>query len=209
MTNLIATTQPTYVTVSSGGEMLLTETLPVSGALATLLDVASSVDVNEYLSTVAAWSDQFEPLPGVGAPLIVNEMYRHGDGVVIVRQSHTRTEHEPNAVPALFLVAREPGTGIEWIAGESVGLGVQRTYGDVLYRARQAHVTQADWTPPSVPALWAEVVIAPPMGAWTIGVAYNVGDEVAYNGVTYRCRQAHTSIVTWEPPNVLALWLPL
>ena len=28
-----------------------------------------------------------------------------------------------------------------------------------------------------------------------------------YNGVTYQCRQAHTAIPGWEPPNVPALWL--
>jgi hypothetical protein len=34
-----------------------------------------------------------------------------------------------------------------------------------------------------------------------------VGEEVTYNGVTYKCRQSHTSQVGWEPPNVPALWL--
>ena len=41
---------------------------------------------------------------------------------------------------------------------------------------------------------------------WAAGVAYSVDDEVQYLGDTYRCRQAHTSIVGWEPPNVPALW---
>ncbi len=44
--------------------------------------------------------------------------------------------------------------------------------------------------------------------AWAPNVAYKVGDLVTYNGITYSCRQAHTSLVGWEPPNVLALWLP-
>ncbi|WP_370444699.1 carbohydrate-binding protein [Amycolatopsis sp. CA-128772] len=30
---------------------------------------------------------------------------------------------------------------------------------------------------------------------------------MTYNGVTYTCRQAHTSLVGWEPPNVPARWL--
>lgn len=48
----------------------------------------------------------------------------------------------------------------------------------------------------------------PPAGAttWAPGHAYRVGDVVTYNGVSYRCLQAHTSIVTWEPPNTPALW---
>jgi chitin-binding protein len=48
----------------------------------------------------------------------------------------------------------------------------------------------------------------PPTGAttWAAGTAYKVGDRVTYNGVTYQCRQAHTAIPGWEPPNVPALW---
>ncbi|HEU0241116.1 MAG TPA: carbohydrate-binding protein [Micromonosporaceae bacterium] len=36
--------------------------------------------------------------------------------------------------------------------------------------------------------------------------AYAVGALVTYGGHTYRCIQAHTSQVGWEPPNVPALW---
>ncbi len=43
-------------------------------------------------------------------------------------------------------------------------------------------------------------------GAWAPNVAYAVGDTVTYNGITYRCIQAHTSLTGWEPPNVPALW---
>ena len=41
-----------------------------------------------------------------------------------------------------------------------------------------------------------------------VGVAYKVGDIVVYvpNGLKYQCLQAHTSISTWTPPAVLALW---
>ncbi|WP_330463927.1 lytic polysaccharide monooxygenase [Micromonospora zamorensis] len=46
-----------------------------------------------------------------------------------------------------------------------------------------------------------------PGGSWTTGRAYQVGDQVTYGGATYRCRQAHTAIPGWEPPNVPALWL--
>ncbi|GAA1821955.1 lytic polysaccharide monooxygenase [Luedemannella flava] len=44
---------------------------------------------------------------------------------------------------------------------------------------------------------------------WAAGVAYRVGDRVTYAGVTYQCRQAHTALAGWEPPNVPALWLRL
>ncbi|MEV4642619.1 family 20 glycosylhydrolase [Actinoplanes sp. NPDC049548] len=43
--------------------------------------------------------------------------------------------------------------------------------------------------------------------AWQPNTAYAVGAKVSYDGVEYTCRQAHTSLVTWEPPATPALWL--
>lgn len=48
---------------------------------------------------------------------------------------------------------------------------------------------------------------APQVPAWAPNTAYAVGAQVTYQGVLYQCQQAHTSIVTWEPPNTPALWL--
>jgi hypothetical protein len=42
--------------------------------------------------------------------------------------------------------------------------------------------------------------------AWAPSVAYAVGNLVTYAGPTYRCIQAHTSQVGWEPPNAPSLW---
>jgi chitinase len=44
--------------------------------------------------------------------------------------------------------------------------------------------------------------------AWAPNVAYGVDAQVAYGGAGYRCLQAHTSLVGWEPPVVPALWAP-
>ncbi|GAA5115907.1 lytic polysaccharide monooxygenase [Haloechinothrix salitolerans] len=46
----------------------------------------------------------------------------------------------------------------------------------------------------------------PSEGTWEAGTAYEVGSEVTYNGVTYRCRQAHTALAGWEPDRTPALW---
>lgn len=43
-------------------------------------------------------------------------------------------------------------------------------------------------------------------GAWAPNVAYAVNDTVTYSGSSYKCIQAHTSQVGWEPPIVPALW---
>ena len=61
--------------------------------------------------------------------------------------------------------------------------------------------TTATTRPPTTPTT------APPGATtWVPGHAYRVGDVVTYSGVSYRCLQAHSSIVTWEPPNTPALW---
>ncbi|MET0400932.1 MAG: fibronectin type III domain-containing protein, partial [Cystobacter sp.] len=44
-------------------------------------------------------------------------------------------------------------------------------------------------------------------GAWAPNTNYATGDNVTYSGKGYDCRQAHQSLLGWEPPNVPALWL--
>ncbi len=51
--------------------------------------------------------------------------------------------------------------------------------------------------------------VQPDIPEWKVGVSYSVGDKVIYDGVTYECRQAHTSQSDWTPPKTLALWLPI
>lgn len=168
-------------------------------------------DEAAFLTALGSWADQFPPLPAEGEALTEGDRYAHNGGVVQVRQSHTRTSHAPADVPALFLVAREPGTGIEWIAGENVALGTQRTYDGKMWQVIQGHVTQSDWQPPNVPALWEEVIVNDP-NVWAPSIAVTVDDEYWYpdtDGTLYRCIQSHTTQAGWEPPNVPALWEPL
>ena len=42
---------------------------------------------------------------------------------------------------------------------------------------------------------------------WESGTAYAVGDRRQYDGLLYRCVQAHTSQDDWTPPAVPALWV--
>jgi hypothetical protein len=44
---------------------------------------------------------------------------------------------------------------------------------------------------------------------WAPGQQVAVNDKRTWMGITYNCRQAHTTQAGWEPPNVLALWLPV
>lgn len=43
----------------------------------------------------------------------------------------------------------------EWVVGEEVKTREKRNYNGRLYRCRQAHTTQSDWTPDKTPDLWA------------------------------------------------------
>lgn len=151
----------------------------------------------------------FATLPDAGW-LEAGSIYLFDGTAYIVRQSHNRTEHDPGDVPALFMVHRMDATSLlAWVAGEQVYVGTRRTYAGNEYECLQAHVTETTWTPPQTPALWKLVVVEPPIGVWAVGVAYKIGDEVTYLSKLYRCRQAHTSIASWTPPAVLALWLPI
>ncbi|MFD2703282.1 glycosyl hydrolase family 18 protein [Paenibacillus shunpengii] len=46
----------------------------------------------------------------------------------------------------------------------------------------------------------------PGASPWQSNTAYTVGQLVTYNGSTYKCLQAHTSLPGWEPAIVPALW---
>lgn len=55
--------------------------------------------------------------------------------------------------------AKMPSLSQKWVVGEAVNVDDRRYYEPTqrLYKCRQAHTTQADWTPDQTPALWAVV----------------------------------------------------
>lgn len=91
-------------------------------------------------------------------------------------------------VPSLFT---------PWTVGEAVEVGDRRYYAPRLYKAVQAHTTQADWTPDVTPALWA--VLGDPGEAGTIDdpITAARGMEYTYglyyfdpeDGKTYLCER--------------------
>lgn len=163
----------------------------------------------EYLAAVAGKAGGYNPLPD-GGMVMAGEIYGYDGGLVIVRQSHNRTGHAPGDAPALFSTYRpDAAATLEWIANEPVLVGTQREYDGVVYAALQAHTTQEDWTPDATPALWQVVEAEPEPGetpAWAAGQTVAIGDLRTYDGVTYRCIQAHTTQAGWTPPVVPALW---
>lgn len=84
-----------------------------------------------------------------------------------------------------------------WTVGKAYAAGDFFTYGEngvgdpQLYKAAQAHTSQADWTPDKTPALYVAIGLAPsghPVWSQPTGAhdAYNMGDIVEFNGKLYR-----------------------
>lgn len=93
--------------------------------------------------------------------------------------------------------ATVPSLFTPWTVGEAVEVGDRRYYAPRLYKAVQAHTTQADWTPDVTPALWA--VVGDPGQAGTIddpitaarGMEYEYGKYYfdPEDGKTYLCER--------------------
>lgn len=164
----------------------------------------------EFLLGLEDEMGSFPELPEFGVSLNEGEIYRYNDQLFMVRQTHNRTEHDPQSTPALFLNWRQEEEEMIWVPGERVYVGSFRFFEGFRYRVVQTHVTQEDWTPPNTTALWTldDESNGDSGLEWTPNVAYSVGQNVTHNSIEYQCLQAHTSQIGWEPPNVPALWSP-
>ena len=72
--------------------------------------------------------------------------------------------------------------GRNWRANVAVQVGDVFAYKGALWRCIQAHTTQGGWQPDKAPALWhkVEIVAEGTVRVWEKGVAYAVGDVVAF-----------------------------
>lgn len=75
-----------------------------------------------------------------------------------------------------------------------------RRYENVLYKAATSHTTQADWTPPTVPALWTPVVATGVIPVWVQPLGsqddYAIGEQVTHNGNLW---ESNVDNNVWEP----------
>lgn len=79
-----------------------------------------------------------------------------------------------------------------YAVGEYLTYGVNGVEDPQLYKVAQAHTSQTDWHPDTLPALYTPIgltsdgypVWSQPTGAHD---AYNTGDIVDYQGALYRC----------------------
>lgn len=182
----------------AGEDVLLSDATQVGDdtGVADVLAVVSDEDETAYLGALAAMADAFPPLPDSGW-LEQGDLYQHGDGVVMVRQSHDRMHYAPEETPALFWTVNSSD---EWMAGEWVNVGTRRTYEGVLYEAIQAHTTQSDWPPDTSPTLWKAIQEGDEPQPWQQPTgahdAYQKGDLVTHK------EEVWESIINdnvWEP----------
>ena len=73
----------------------------------------------------------------------------------------------------------------KWAVGIAVAVNGLYQFSGALYKVVQAHTTQADWTPPTVPALFAPVAAAGVVPEWVQPTgaqdAYAIGDQVTHD----------------------------
>ena len=166
---------------------------------------ASAFDA-EFLSAAKTIGipDTYNPLPTM-SNMVAKGIYSYEGGLVICRQDHTRTEHLPSEVPALFSVYRGDAEGMAWIANEPVKAGNVRVYDGKTYTCLQPHTTQVDWTPAlTVGTLWK--LTAPPVGEWVQPGStnpYMLGDRVLFGGKVYESKINNN---VWSPSAYPAGW---
>ncbi len=78
------------------------------------------------------------------------------NGSTIGTPAPTPTGTTPTPTPTHTTTPTPTPTGAypSWVVGHAYKVGDRVSYGGHNYQCLQAHTSQADWTPPAVPALW-------------------------------------------------------
>jgi hypothetical protein len=141
-----------------------------------------------------------------GVAYVLNEVIAYqGQAYAVIQAHNSQSDWTPDIAASLFKRYTAPGVVSEWRqpqgAHDAYPVGARVTDGGKTW----TNTLAANVWKPGVTG-WTDES-APVTGAWAFPVAYTVGQRVTYGGLTYSCRQAHTSQSTWTPPAVPALWL--
>ena len=97
-----------------------------------------------------------------------------------------------------------------WADGVAYSVGERVQYDGKLYKVVQAHTSQADWTPPTVPALFTEVAKPGEIPVWKQPTgaqdAYNKGDKVWYPDVNTTVYESVIDSNVWSPNDYPQGW---
>lgn len=168
---------------------------------------ASPVEITDTLKSAVA-----APPFRVGVQVNAGGVYQFQRNLYEVVQSHTtQADWTPDTTYSLWKRWYNPDNEPEPYrqpqgAHDAYRKGQRVTHGSFTW---ESLIDNNVWEPgaPGTEALWLNLTPPPPTAAWTFPKAYAVGDEVTYQGATYRCLQAHTSQAGWNPVAVPALWL--
>ena len=97
-----------------------------------------------------------------------------------------------------------------WAVGVAYAKDERVQYDGKLYKVVQAHTSQADWTPPTVPALFTEVAPSGTIPVWKQPTgaqdAYNKGDKVHYPTVDDPVYESLIDANVWSPNDYPQGW---
>ena len=97
-----------------------------------------------------------------------------------------------------------------WAIGVAYSVGERVQYDGKLYKVVQAHTSQADWTPPTVPALFTEVAAPGEIPVWKQPTgaqdAYNKGNKVWYPDVNTTVYESVIDSNVWSPNDYPQGW---
>ena len=155
-----------------------------------------------------AVNNSFPQLPEMGDSVKQGKFYSYEGSVVLCRQTHLRTEHDPITIPNLFSFY-QVGENLQWIINENVNVGDRRIYQGVTYICLQPHQTLSNWTPPqTINVLWkAEEQQGEDCPDWVqpsgAHDAYNIGDCVKFNN---KCYESTINANVWSPAVLPSGW---
>lgn len=97
-----------------------------------------------------------------------------------------------------------------WAVGVAYAKDERVQYDGKLYKVVQAHTSQADWTPPLVPALFTEVAKPGEIPVWKQPTgaqdAYNKGNKVWYPDVNTTVYESVIDSNVWSPNDYPQGW---
>lgn len=97
-----------------------------------------------------------------------------------------------------------------WAVGVAYAKDERVQFDGKLYKAVQAHTSQADWTPPTVPALFTEVAKPGEIPVWKQPTgaqdAYNKGNKVWYPDVNTTVYESVIDSNVWSPNDYPQGW---
>ena len=95
----------------------------------------------------------------------------------------------------------------DWEVGRAFRVGDVLTYQGQFFEVIQAHTSQSDWTPDTVPALFKSHAPAGVIPEWQQPTgghdAYSIGDKVMFEGKVY---ESVIDANTWSPTGYPAGW---